>query len=201
MIDIPARPGRAKSQPPGGARRRARRARAWFVAGGLALAVAVSPKDTESLGTALEIALPLVGAGCAVANGALPEYAARYVVQLVAVHGPKHALGDAPINARPRGGYQGMPSGHTATAAFGASYIVHACVRRAPVVQGLTVIAAGFVGTSRVAVGAHDIWQVLIGALVGWASDRAFRRHTRRRFPRWPRRRGGASALRHRGGE
>ncbi len=36
-------------------------------------------------------------------------------------------------------------------------------------------MAAGFVGTSRVETGWHDIWQVFFGALWGWFCARAFR--------------------------
>lgn len=146
----------------------------------LLAAFAVSRKDVESLGTTYQITLPLIALGCSVANGDAPELVLRYGVQLAAVHIPKNLLGDLPINQRPRGGDQGFPSGHTATAALGASYLVHECVAGNPWMQGLAVLTAGFVGASRAEVGAHTAWQVFWGAFVGWLCERAFRRRTRR---------------------
>lgn len=156
------------------------RLRGWAVLAALAGAFMLSDKDTESLGTTYQIALPTVALGCAVANGDAPEFALRYAAQLVLVHGPKTALGDAAINQRPRGGNRGFPSGHTATATLGASYLVHECVMGNPVVQGVAVLTAGFVGASRAEVGAHTAWQVFWGAVAGWIAERAFRRRTRR---------------------
>ncbi len=149
------------------------RIRMVFVA--LILTLVVAEKQIERLGDAYQIALPVIGLGCSLTNGTAVDFALRYGVQLTAVHSGKWALGKRTINQRPRGGFHGMPSGHTATAFLGASKIARDCVGRNPVVRATVWAFAGFVGASRVSVGAHTIWQVLIGALVGVVCDRAFR--------------------------
>ena len=150
------------------------KARAVIVA--LVLTFAISDKESEKLGDAYQIALPVIALGCSLTNGQALDFAARYVIHWSIVHGSKNALGKADINQRPNGKYRGMPSGHTATAVFGASNLVHECVTKTPLVQGLIILTAGFVGGSRIEAEAHSIWQVMVGALVGWGSDRAFRR-------------------------
>lgn len=154
----------------------ANRWKALAVLGGLALTFAISDKDAERLGDNYQYALPLMALACAATNGQAQDFMFRYVVQLGLVHGPKNYLGDAAINVRPNGNLKGMPSGHTATATLGASNLVHECIKGSPVVQGAVILSAAFVGSSRIEAGAHTIWQVLAGALVGWLSDRAFRR-------------------------
>jgi membrane-associated phospholipid phosphatase len=128
----------------------------------------------EKTGDKLQVALPLLAWGCAAANGDALEYLGRYAVMFVSVHSAKLALGSAQINQRPNGGDKGMPSAHTSTAALGASRLVQDCLAGNPVVQTATVLAAGFVGASRIDAGAHTIWQVLMGAIVGIFCDRAF---------------------------
>ncbi|NOX73140.1 MAG: phosphatase PAP2 family protein [Alphaproteobacteria bacterium] len=147
----------------------------------LVLSFAFSEKQIERLGDTYQYALPLLALGCSLSNGEAVDFLGRYLVQLALVHGPKNLLGETDINARPRGGYKGMPSGHTATAVFGASNLVNQCIRKNVLVQIVVIAAAVFVGGSRVQSGAHNIWQVLIGAFVGWGSDRAFRRAISRR--------------------
>lgn len=151
-----------------------------LIVAALALTLLVAPKQAEKLGDAYQIALPVIGLGCAVVNGQAADYALRYAVQWSVVQGSKSALGEAEINRRPNGNWRGMPSGHTATAVFGASYLVHECVTANPWVKGVVLLSAGFVGASRIEARAHDIWQVMIGALVGWLGDRAFRRRAPR---------------------
>ncbi len=115
------------------------------------------------------------------------QYLGRYVLLETIVKGSKFGLGDAPINQRPNGGNKGFPSGHTAAASFGATALITTCLKSSHVAQMVAVVAAGFVGTSRVDAGKHTPWQVLAGALVGWATqilaltafDRAFRRAMR----------------------
>jgi membrane-associated phospholipid phosphatase len=147
----------------------------------LILSFALSEKQIERQGDTFQYALPLLALGCSLTNGQAVDFMGRYLVQLALVHGPKNLLGEVAINARPRGGYKGMPSGHTATAVFGASNLVNQCIKKNLLVQGVVILAAVFVGGSRIQSGAHNIWQVLMGALVGWGSDRAFRRAISRR--------------------
>lgn len=156
--------------------RLATRWKALAVAAGLVLAFAASEKDFERQGDTYQYALPLMALACAVTNGQAQDFMLRYVIQLGLVHGPKNLLGDAAINHRPNGNLKGMPSGHTATATLGASNLVYQCIVGHPVVQGAVILSAGFVGASRIEAGAHNIWQVLAGALAGFLSDRAFRR-------------------------
>jgi len=148
--------------------------RAVFLA--LILAFSLSSKKIEKLGDTYQIVLPVLALGCSAVNGQAVDFFVRYWVQWGVVHGSKNALGEAKINERPNGKYRGMPSGHTATAVLGASNLVHECLTGSPWVKGVVILTAGFVGGSRIEAEAHTIWQVLAGALVGWLTDRAFRR-------------------------
>ena len=144
----------------------------------LALVVASAAPNAERIGDRLQIALPVLGLGCAVLTGGAGEYLLRYGLGTALVHGIRAGLGRRPLNTRPNGGGNGFPSGHSAAAAYGASALVYRCVTKSPLVQGLVIIAAGFTGASRIEAGAHDIWQVLAGVLIGWGSDRLLRRQS-----------------------
>ena len=149
----------------------------------IALTVLFSERSAERYGDRLQITLPVLALGCQIVNGQGAEYLLRYGVMFFGVHGSKRALADTPINVRPDGGLLGFPSAHTSTAVFGASSLVNDCITGHPVVKGVVLLTAGFVGASRIESERHDIWQVLAGALIGWAADRAFRRNSpRRRF-------------------
>ena len=145
--------------------------------------------DAEKTGDNLQIALPLLAWGCAAANGDGAEYLGRYLVMFGAAHGMKQAFGDAAFNQRPGGGSQGMPSAHTSTAVLGASRLISDCVGNNLIVQAVVTLAAGFVGASRIDAGAHTIWQVLYGAILGLVCDRAFGKNSvaRRWLVRWVR--------------
>jgi membrane-associated phospholipid phosphatase len=153
----------------------------------LVFAVLNGPGNPRQIGDRLQIALPSIAFACSVLNGSGGEYALRFATMMIAAHGSKHALGQAPINIRPDGGDLGFPSAHTSAAVIGASSIVHDCVTGNPVAKALIVISAGFVGASRIDSDRHDIWQVLAGALLGWGCDRALRRDgpMRRRVAGW----------------
>ncbi len=146
----------------------------------LLLTALIPDRDAEHVGDRLQVALPLAGWACAFANGDGGVYALRFAASWLTVHGLKHGLGDTPINRRPSGGLLGFPSGHTAAASFGASYLAQGCLQRNPWVAGASVIAAGFTGASRIEARAHTIWQVFWGALIGWVFERAFRRRSPR---------------------
>lgn len=134
-------------------------------------AAAISTRTTEGVGDRLQVALPLAGLGCAIASGEGIRYTGRYVLMTFVLQGSKRGLGEAEINARPNGGYHGMPSGHTTAATFGAAGIVQHCLAGNAPAQTAVVLAAGFVGGTRIDVGAHDVWQVLAGAILGWGSQ------------------------------
>lgn len=169
-----------------------RRCRNQLIVGGLALVMLLSPLQSERWGDRFQVALPLMGLGCAIATGGAAEYFLRFVAMEVIVHGTKNGLAETELNRRPNGGYRGMPSGHTAAASFGASALVQNCMRDSLPAQAAVIIAAGFTGASRIESGHHNIWQVLFGALVGWGTERAFRcrratramRHGLRRYAR-----------------
>lgn len=157
------------------------RFRMWLVLAVLALTVATAPRHAEQIGDRLQIALPMAAWGCAAVNGQAGEYALRFIAMWLATHGTKNALGDAPMNIRPHGGGNGFPSAHTSASVFGASSLVHDCVTGNPWVQGVVVLSAGYVGGSRMEANAHDLWQVLFGALYGWLFERLLRRPSRAR--------------------
>ena len=149
--------------------------RAQAVLAVLALVTLVTPREVERYGDNYQVALPLLALGCEIANGQGLAYFGRYVVHFVGLHATKRGLGDAEIAQRPRGGLEGFPSGHTSTAVFGATSLVQSCLTGSPVAQSAAILAAGFTGASRIAVGAHDIWQVLAGAIWGLICAMAFR--------------------------
>lgn len=147
-----------------------------LVVAALVVAVVLCEPKARRYGDRLQVALPLVAYACAIADGKGSELLLRFAAVFVVSHTAKRTLGDIPLNTRPSGGEHGFPSAHTAAASFGASSLVTDCLPRVPVVQATIVIAAGFVGASRIEAGKHDIWQVLGGAIIGWVGDRLFRR-------------------------
>ncbi len=124
----------------------------------------------ESLGTALEVALPLGAAACAYREHRLGSYAAGFAAQTAVAQGLKYGLGDAPINQRPSGGYQGFPSGHTAAAASGATDLAVHCAPGNRAVEIGALIGVAVVGASRVEADKHTVLQVLAGAALGAVS-------------------------------
>lgn len=155
--------------------------RAQGVLIGLALVGLLTTRDVEKYGDNYQIALPIMALGCEVMNGQALAYLGRYAVMFIGLHGTKRGLGDAEIAHRPRGGLEGFPSGHTATATFGAAQLVTSCIPAAPVAQAAVILAAAFTGASRIESGAHDIWQVLAGAIWGMVCAMAFRPNSRSR--------------------
>lgn len=155
--------------------------RAQLVLAALALAVLICEPTARRYGDRIQVALPLIAWGCAALNRSGPEFFVRFVGMMTILHGTKQALGEAPVNRRPSGGTAGFPSGHTAAAAFGASALAHDCIAAGPGAKAVVVIAAAYVGGSRIDAGAHNIWQVLAGGLLGWGADRVLRRDHRLR--------------------
>ncbi|KUP92392.1 phosphatase PAP2 family protein [Tritonibacter horizontis] len=157
---------------------------AFLILAILLVCMSFANRSVERIGDNIQIALPLAGLGCAVAEGRGVQYFGRFILMEFAIHGSKAGLGKAPLNQRPNGGDKGFPSGHMTASAFGATALVQGCLAANKTAQAAVVISAGFVGTSRVEAGAHTIWQVVAGAALGWmlqiaslaAFDRAFRR-------------------------
>ncbi len=152
-----------------------RRWRNALVALSLALTVLFTGVSPERYGDNLQIALPLTGLACALATGGAVEYAGRFTGMWLTVRASKELAGDAAFNRRPNDKRHGFPSGHTSAAAFGASSLVHSCIERAPLLKAAVVVAAGFVGGSRISTEQHNIWQVLAGAVIAVVFERLFR--------------------------
>jgi membrane-associated phospholipid phosphatase len=152
---------------------------AHLMLGALAATLLLTEPSTRRYGDTLQIVLPVLAWGCSTTKGSGRDFAMRFVAMLAVAHGSKSLLGDTPLNQRPSGHGHGFPSGHTGAAALGASSLAHDCLQGSAGAQAVVVIAAAFVGASRIEVGAHDIWQVLAGAILGWAADRALRRDSR----------------------
>ncbi len=144
----------------------------------LVLSVVLCQRDVRSYGDRLQIALPLVAYGCAITGRAGGEFFLRFATSFFVAHAIKRSLGETDVNARPSGGTYGFPSAHTTAAVVGASSLVHDCLRGSPIAQAIVIASAAFVGASRISVGAHDIWQVFAGVLLGWLCDRALRRES-----------------------
>lgn len=163
----------------------------WWL-GGLFLLAAVAQLllavsgGNERIGDRIQVALPLAGAACALASRDFGSFGARFAGAMAIVHGLKNGLGGAALNQRPTGGARGFPSGHTAAAAFGASYLVHTCAAAVPGIGPVLVLAAGFVAGSRIEAGRHSLLQVVAGAVIGVGFDRGLRNAAqRRRWGRW----------------
>ncbi len=152
--------------------------RVSLVLGALLIALILGGQSAERYGDRLQVALPLVAYACAITDRKGSELMARFAAVFVASHASKRLLGETAINTRPSGGPHGFPSAHSAAASFGASALVHDCLPKVPVVQAAVILAAGFVGSSRIDAGKHDIWQVLAGWILGWGGERALRRDT-----------------------
>ncbi|MBL4928126.1 phosphatase PAP2 family protein [Fuscibacter oryzae] len=157
--------------------------RGLLISGAIIAVVLLTAGRVEKTGDRLQIALPMLALGCAAANGEGVEYGLRYLVMFGLAHGTKGALGDTSINQRPHGGTGGMPSAHTSTAVLGTSRLVSDCLAGNALAQSVAILGAGLVGGSRIVVGAHDLWQVLAGVVLGLGCDRLARRGSRLR--RW----------------
>ncbi len=156
--------------------------RVLIILGIIGLVFLASLNSTEKAGDRLQIALPLLGLGCAVMDGKALQYTGRFLLMETLLKGSKYGLGEATINQRPNGGYQGFPSGHTTAASFGATALVNGCVKESKLAQGLVILTAGFVGGSRIEAGAHNLWLVVAGALLGWLTQFLALRSFDRRF-------------------
>jgi membrane-associated phospholipid phosphatase len=135
----------------------------------LALTFLVTLPSNRRLGDALQVVLPLVAFGCAATRGETVELLGRFVVLQAGIKGPKYLLGESTISRRPDGGDRGFPSGHTAVATFGAMQTIKQCARLHPITNAAVIAAATITGGSRIESGRHTLWQVMSGAIWGWA--------------------------------
>lgn len=136
---------------------------------------------TERVGDRIQVALPVLALACGVMRGDASDFALRFAGNMTVVHGLKNSLGRAEVNFRPSGSTRGFPSGHTAAAVQGASYLVRQCGSLVPYAGPLLALGAGFVAGSRIEAGKHDLRQVLGGAVIGLGADLSFRQRRSRR--------------------
>ena len=137
------------------------------LAGGLAGSVAADP--FEDFGTAMKYALPLAAATCAARDDRLEDFAVRGAVQMVLVLGLKTLTDGHPVSVRPSGEGRGFPSGHAASAAFGAADLAGKCLEDDRLAGAALYGAAGATALSRVEAGQHSVQQALSGALIGFS--------------------------------
>lgn len=135
----------------------------------------MTPPKAERYGDMLQIILPVLAGACALANGQFADFATRFVALEILIHGPKNTLGHREINLRPSGNDGGFPSGHTASASFGATSLIFNCIQNHAFVKSALVLAAAFTGASRLDANKHFIWQVFAGWILGFVVDRAWR--------------------------
>ena len=108
-----------------------------------------------------------LAAVCAADQDRLEDFAVRCVLQAALVWGMKEFFDGAPVSLRPSGEGKGFPSGHTASAFFGASDLAGKCFEGKPLAGAAAYGAAGLTGWSRVHAGEHVPQQVFMGALIG----------------------------------
>ena len=138
---------------------------AAFCAASLALPAAADP--FEDFGTAMKYGLPAAAAVCAVRDDRLEDFAVRGLLQAALVLALKAWTDDRPLGRRPSGEGRGFPSGHAASAAFGAADLAGKCFRDDPAAGAATYGAAALAAASRVHAGQHTPAQVGTGMLIG----------------------------------
>jgi membrane-associated phospholipid phosphatase len=125
----------------------------------------------EKMGDVMQVALPLAAAYCATRQNDLRPYAKRFAGQFVVTQGLKYGLGNSQLNQRPDGGSHGFPSGHTAAAFYGASYLSHNNCLKTRGQRAIAYSLAIAVGASRIDSNKHNLGQVAAGALIGYYFD------------------------------
>lgn len=123
----------------------------------------------EDFGTAMKYGLPLAAAVCAAQDDRLEDFAVRGALQIAVVWGLKTWLDGTPISVRPNGGGRGFPSGHSASAAFGAADLAGKCFPDDRAAGIGLYGAAGLTAFSRVDAGQHTVQQAVSGALIGFS--------------------------------
>jgi membrane-associated phospholipid phosphatase len=150
----------------------ATRARAAIAALLFAAALPAHADDRfEKFGDAMQIALPFVALTCAAKQGRAAETALGFAVQAAAVNGSKAMLRDARINQRPDGKGRGFPSGHSASAMFGAANLAEFCYQGRPALQFASYSLALAVGLSRMDANRHTPLQVAAGLALGYFAN------------------------------
>lgn len=87
-------------------------------------------------------------------------FVVSWAINMLVTHGTKYAV----FRRRPTGGFLSFPSGHTASAVHGAAFMLfHVSVSMAIPL----LLAAAFVGASRLITNKHYVSDVLAGAMIG----------------------------------
>ena len=144
---------------------------ALVVGGGIALLAGADVDDAESVGDWMQVGLPILAAGGIVANrdwkGGI-QFAKSGVLTGLLVFGGKNLVDKWRPNAS---NPKSFPSGHTAMAFFGASYIY----TRYGAKWGIPAyLAAMYVGASRIHAEKHFADDVLAGASIGMMANWLF---------------------------
>lgn len=132
-----------------------------------ALPAAADP--LEDFGTSMKYGLPLAAAACAAHQDRLEDFAIRGLLQAGLVLALKRGFDGQPISRRPSGEGQGFPSGHTASAFFGAADLAGKCFKNDVAAGAAMYGAAGLTGYSRIHAGEHTPQQAWSGALIGFS--------------------------------
>lgn len=142
-----------------------------ILAGHLSIGTATAKDNFTKAGDIFQIILPGAAMICSGMNHNFKSTGLRFVEQGLVIKASKQLLGHTSINQRPNGNWNGFPSGHTAAAFYGASYLSRKCTKT----TGGKILVwslATMVGASRVHGDNHTVGQVIAGALVGVAFDR-----------------------------
>ena len=144
---------------------------ALVVGGGVALIAAADTEDAESVGDWAQIGLPTLAAGGLLATWdkqGMLQFAKGGLLTAVLVFGGKNLVDKWRPNAS---NSKSFPSGHTAMAFYGASFIY---TRFGPKWGIPAYLAAAYVGASRVHADKHFLDDVLAGASIGMMANWLF---------------------------
>ena len=133
-----------------------------------ALSTGIHTKDPDRAeGDIIQIALPAIGLGTALYRNdreGMKEWAYSVGSTLLATAALKRAVNPTPWGERPNGGSYSFPSGHTASACSGASFIGQ---RYGWTYGSIAMLPAAYVGYTRVDEDLHHWRDVIVGCALG----------------------------------
>ena len=132
-----------------------------------ALVAPAAADPFEDFGTAMKYTLPAAAALCAARDDRLEDFAVRGLLQTGLVWALKSWTAGSHLGRRPDGTGRGFPSGHAASAAFGAADLAGKCFPADRAAGAMVYGAAGLTAVSRVEAGRHTPAQALTGAMIG----------------------------------
>lgn len=135
----------------------------------LALSAGIHTNDSDRAeGDIIQILLPAIGLGTAIYkkdNEGMKEFAYSFGSTMLATAALKKAVNPTAWGERPNGGQYSFPSGHTASACSGASFIGQ---RYGWNYGGIAMLPAAYVGYTRVDEGLHHWRDVIAGCALGF---------------------------------